>query len=149
MKIEHILCPIDFSPTSERALDYAIELARHFDAAIHLIHSYQVNPAAVSPYGPAMREDFFAAYRQAAAEQVEKVREKVAAAGVPVETELSQNFPSEAITEAAVRDEIDLIVIGTRGLTGLKHVLLGSVAERTLRIAPCPVLTVGDGEQDH
>ena len=55
---------------------------------------------------------------------------------------------SQAIADAAAADQIDLIVMGTRGLSGLKHILLGSVAERTLRMAPCPVLTVGHVEGD-
>ena len=58
------------------------------------------------------------------------------------ESEVVAEAPSFAIQEAAQRTSADLIVIGTRGLTGLKHVLLGSTAERTVRLAPCPVLTV-------
>ena len=143
MKLERILCPVDFSPTSEASLDYAIELAKEFGAAIELLHSYQVSPAVMSPYGPGMHGDFIEEYRQAAADQLAKTREKVEAAGVAVKAVLSQEYPSEAIVRAAKEGQADLIVIGTRGLTGLKHVLLGSVAERTLRMAPCPVLTVG------
>ena len=59
-----------------------------------------------------------------------------------VEQTLTPMLPSEAISSAAQELGADLIVMGTRGLTGLKHVMLGSVAERTIRIAPCPVLTV-------
>ena len=61
---------------------------------------------------------------------------------LPVETTTSAETPAEAIARCAEKVGADLIVMGTRGLTGLKHVLLGSVAERTLRTAPCPVLTV-------
>ncbi len=147
MKIERILCPVDFSATSGRALDYAIGFAREFGATIHLVHSFQANPTAISPYGPVMQDDFVAAYRRGATEQVSKLRERVEAAGVDVETHLTQEFPSQAITQAAKENRADLIVMGTRGLTGLKHIVLGSVAERTLRIAPCPVLTVGGGEE--
>jgi nucleotide-binding universal stress UspA family protein len=66
------------------------------------------------------------------------------AAGVLAETHLVEFAAWEAIVETAKQIKADLIVMGTRGLTGLKHALLGSVAERTLRFAPCPVLTVKD-----
>jgi nucleotide-binding universal stress UspA family protein len=62
--------------------------------------------------------------------------------GVQTEEHLSPLFPPEGIAESAAEVGADLIVMGTRGLTGFKHVLLGSVAERTVRTAPCPVLTV-------
>ena len=79
---------------------------------------------------------------QAAARRLEEWREKAAADGVEAEARLSANLPSMGITDAATEEKADLIVMGTRGLSGIKHVLLGSVAERTLRTAPCPVLTV-------
>ena len=148
MKIQKILCPVDFSPSSDRSLAYAIELAKELGAAIHLIHSYQVNPAAVSPYGPAMHSDFIESFRKGAEELMAKTAETVQAAGLDVKTLLTRDFPSQAIADAAAADQIDLIVMGTRGLSGLKHILLGSVAERTLRMAPCPVLTVGHVEGD-
>ena len=87
-------------------------------------------------------ESFDRDIREAATRQLEKWRDKVAAEKVEVEAEISPIFPSEAIASTAERIGADLIVMGTRGLSGIKHVLLGSVAERTVRIAPCPVLTV-------
>ena len=71
---------------------------------------------------------------------------KAKAAGMIVigKTHLVEFAPTDAIVETAKKTKADLIVMGTRGLTGLRHVLLGSVAERTLRLAPCPVLTVKD-----
>jgi nucleotide-binding universal stress UspA family protein len=73
--------------------------------------------------------------------ELEKVRE----AGVEAEGEVREGLPSDAIVAAAQQWGADLIVMGTRGHTGLEHVLLGSVAERTLHKAPCPVMTVRSG----
>ena len=69
------------------------------------------------------------------------------AEGLEVTTEVSPELPAEAIVAAALERDADLIVMGTRGHTGLKHALLGSVAERTIRTAPCSVLTVKGGDE--
>ena len=141
-KMETILVPLDFSEHSEEALEYAVWLGRTFGAKLHLLHCYQVNPGSISPYGPALTVDFTREAREAAVAKLHEWGEKASADGVEVAEHLSQTFPSEGIANAASELEADLIVMGTRGLTGLKHVLLGSVAERTIRLAPCPVLTV-------
>lgn len=138
-----ILVPVDFSEHSGQALDTAIELAKAFEGStLHILHCYQIQPVGVSPYGIVMPESFDREIREAASRQLEKWREKGAAAGVTTEAHLSSMFPSLAIAETASQIGADLIVMGTRGLSGIKHVLLGSVAERTLRAASCPVLTV-------
>ena len=145
MKVERILCPVDFSASSDRALQAAIGLAQHFGAQIHLVHSFPVHADAFSAYGPVLREDVVEQYRSAANERLSQLRDEVASAGIATTAGLSQVDPSQAIADAARDLGADLIVMGTRGLTGLKHIALGSVAERTVRIAPCPVMTVGEG----
>ena len=142
MSFRRILVPVDFSNHSDRALEIARELAKAFGSKLVLLHCYQVNRGAVSPYGIVLPESFDREIREAAARRLEQWREKAAADGVDAEARLSANLPSMGITDAATEEKIDLIVMGTRGLSGIKHVLLGSVAERTLRTAPCPVLTV-------
>jgi nucleotide-binding universal stress UspA family protein len=137
-----ILVPIDFSTHASQALETGIELAKVFKAKLHLLHCYQINVGAISPYGLVIPESFDRDIREAANRQLAKWRDKVAAEKIEVEAEVSPIFPSEAIATTAERIGADLIVMGTRGLSGIKHVLLGSVAERTVRIAPCPVLTV-------
>ena len=137
-----ILVPVDFSEHSARAIEVAIDLAKAFDGSIQLLHCYQIQPAAATPYGIVLPESFDREIREAAARQLDERLQKVKAAGVEGEASLSAMFPSLAIAETASEIGADLIVMGTRGLSGLKHVLLGSVAERTLRSAPCPVLTV-------
>ena len=146
MSFRRILVPVDFSDHSSRAVETARDLAKAFDAKLLLLHCYQVNPGAVSPYGLVLPEGFDREVREAAARRLEEWRDKAASDGVDAEARLSATFPSMGITDAAVEEKADLIVMGTRGLSGIKHVLLGSVAERTLRTAPCPVLTVKHGD---
>ena len=137
-----ILVPVDFSSHSARALEMAIDLAKSFGAKLHLLHCYSINVGAISPYGLVIPESFDRDIREAAQRQLAQWRERATAKKVEAETEVSPVFPSEAIANTAERIGADLIVMGTRGLSGVKHVLLGSVAERTVRIAPCPVLTL-------
>jgi nucleotide-binding universal stress UspA family protein len=140
--MQTILVPTDFSPHSEKALELAEQLAKLTGAKIHLLHCYQINVGGISPYGVTIPDEFNREIREAAAEKVEELEQKVAAQGIEVEAHVTPRYPSEAVTDLAKEIGADLIVMGTRGATGLKHIFLGSVAERTLRIAPCPVLTV-------
>lgn len=142
MDLKTILVPVDFSPDSERALEVAVDLAKTFGARVQLLHCYPINVGGISPYGLVLSDDFDREFREAAGRKLGEWREKVAAESVEVEEILTPMFPSEAIAQTAQERGADLVVMGTRGLTGLKHVVLGSVAERTIRIAPCPVLTV-------
>jgi nucleotide-binding universal stress UspA family protein len=142
-----ILVAMDFSPHSSAALDRAVEFAEVFGARIHLLHSYAVPVRGVMPYDFAIPDGVWDGIRRAAEAKLEECRERVASAGVEVTSEVSAALPSEAILAAANEIDADLIVMGTRGYTGLKHVLLGSVAERTIRLAPCSVLTV-KGEEE-
>ena len=140
--IRTILVPVDFSDNSASALDYAVDLAKALDAKLELLHCYQINVGGVSPYGIVLPENFERDCRDAAGQQLARWAEKATAAGVSVGQRLSPLFPSEAIASTAEEMNADLIVMGTRGLTGLKHVLLGSVAERTIRTATGPGRTV-------
>ena len=141
-QIRQILVPVDFSDHSARALDLAVSLAQAFGARLHLLHCYPIQLGGISPYGLVVPESLDRDVREAATRRLAEWREKASAAGVEVESEVTPIFPSEAIAAQAESTGADLIVMGTRGLSGLRHVLLGSVAERTLRTAPCPVLTV-------
>jgi universal stress protein A len=137
-----VLVPVDFSEHSGAAMDLAIELVRGSGGTIHLLHAYEVPLGTIPPYGVAVPESLLAQVRDAAARRLEKAAHKVTAAGVRCETHVVHGPAADVIIEASREQAVDLIVMGTRGLTGLKHVLLGSVAERTVRQAPCPVLTV-------
>ena len=136
-----VLVPLDFSEHSAHALRLAIALARGSGATLHLVHAYEVPLGAIPPYGVAIPETLLAQVRDAAARRLEKASHEVDDAGLPCEIHVVQGPAADAIVEETKRLAADLIVMGTRGHTGLKHVLLGSVAERTVRMAPCPVLT--------
>jgi len=145
--IRRILVPVDFSEHSERALEHAIGLAKVFGAEIELLHSYEVTPI-VTLYGVGYPETLDRDLREAATRRLAEWCEKVQTEAVPVRQHVVPSFPAEAIVDQAGELDVDLIVMGTRGLSGLRHVMLGSVAERVLRRAPCPVLTVKEPERE-
>ena len=140
--IQRILVPVDFSDHSSKALDMAMGLAKTFGAEIRLIHCFQPFPSVYASNDWVVPGDFTQEARDAAVRRLEQRREKVAAEGIDVQATLSEYVPSSAIVEMAAATYADLIVMGTRGLTGIKHLVHGSVAEHTVRAAPCPVLTV-------
>jgi universal stress protein A len=141
-RFHRILVPLDFSKHSDAALDLALELAREQGAEVHLLHAYELPAAVTMAYGIAIPQAVWDGVQEAAAGRLAEGLRKVEAAGLHGTTHLATAPAADAIATAAETHGIDLIVMGTRGLTGLKHVLLGSVAERTIRTAPCPVLTV-------
>ena len=147
-RFETILVPVDFSDHSKEALDTAIQLAELFGSTIYLLHCYHIQTAGISPYGIVVPSGYYADIRDAAEKRLNDWHEMVFSEGIKVESKLSADNPSLAINLAAEEIEADLIVMGTRGLSGLKHAMLGSVAERIVRLAPCPVLTVKDPEAD-
>jgi nucleotide-binding universal stress UspA family protein len=140
MQIRRILVPVDFSDGSARALDDALGLADKFGAEIHLLNSYPIYMGAVTPYGVAVPESYDRDCRAAAQKELQGWSQKAVAAGAQARTHVSALPPAEAVARYVEEHAIDLVVIGSRGLTGLKHLLLGSVAERVLRTCPCPVL---------
>jgi universal stress protein A len=141
--IRTILVPTDFSTHADRALDYAGDLAKAIGGVkLEIVHVYQAPLVELTPYHLALPLSVIEGVRDAAREQLEERREKLASAGVEAEAHLTEGIAAEAIVAAAADLNADLVVMGTRGHTGLKHVLLGSVAERTVRHASCPVLTL-------
>jgi nucleotide-binding universal stress UspA family protein len=140
--IGKILVAVDFSEHAQRAFDDAIALAKTFGAQLHLLHCYQIDPVSVSPYGIVIPETLEHDIRMAALHRLSEWREKAASQGVRVQEHITAHFPSQEIVAISDRLGIDLVVMGTHGRTGFKHMLLGSVAERTIRNAKCPVLTV-------
>jgi nucleotide-binding universal stress UspA family protein len=142
-----ILVPVDFSKYSQRALEIACELAKSFETPITLMHAY------VIPTYP-LPEGYVLASAETVAELMDKtqkamneVKATALKLGAPkVDVILSEGVAFAEIVRAAREKGFDLIVMGTHGRTGLKHALLGSVAEKVVRKAPCAVLTVRDSE---
>jgi universal stress protein A len=144
MKVNTILVPTDFSADAETALSTATDLARIFHARIVLLHAYHVDVPVVSQMagGYSLPQGFYEDLRSHSTARVEKLAKEVAAEGIEATGIALFEPASLGIVAQAQSLPADLIVMGTRGLTGLKHVVLGSVAERVVRLAPCPVLTV-------
>lgn len=133
--IQRILCPIDFSETSMRAVAYAERLAQATGAGLVLVHAFD-RPEAFTMAGQSRPAD------PELRSQLEAVRP--ATQGLSVERVLHAGEAGRVICWAAQQRNCDLIVMGTHGRTGLLHLLLGSTAEYVLRHARCPVLTVRD-----
>ena len=144
MNVNTILVPTDFSDDATKALSTAGELAKVFDAKVVVLHAYHVDIPSVSPMGGGyvLPKGFYESVRTHAAAAVERVAEKLAESGIEATGIAHEDSAAVAIVAEATRLPADLIVMGTRGLTGVKHLVLGSVAERVARTAPCPVLTV-------
>lgn len=140
---EKILVPVDFSEHSAQALRTAADLSRRYDAQLTLIHVFDPViyslPEAYVLFTPEQLDKVVGTLEAelAAAKQI-----AVEGGAARVETRLLHGFVATQILELAASSKVDLIVMGTRGRTGLSHLLLGSVAERVVRLAPCAVLTV-------
>lgn len=138
-----ILVPTDFSEAAAVAIDAAVELARTFHAAIEVLH-VDVDPTLVLP-PPADIVAIplvFESTRASAAEQLEQVLEGVRVAGVTCTGSSQSGRTYTAIVEQARKSVAGLIVMGTHARHGISHALLGSVAEKVVEHAPCPVLVV-------
>ncbi len=138
-----ILCPVDFSDASRSALQVASELARRFDGEVTVFHAYPL-PGYTLPEGTVLPAT---GMLQELAEQTDALlarwKAEAVADGAPrVSTGKAVGEPASEIVAAAEDGSYDAIVVGTHGRTGLAHVLLGSVAERVVRRAPMPVVTV-------
>jgi nucleotide-binding universal stress UspA family protein len=145
-QVKRILVPTDFSPASDIAFAYALDLAAREGAAVHLLHVLDAAGfAAAYPDGiyvelPALREQSIRAAKMKLADAAKRC----AASNVLATTEVLIGVPAGSITAEANARGTDLIVMGTHGRGAVAHFLLGSVAERVVRTAQCPVLTVRD-----
>ena len=140
MIIKHILVPVDFSDGTEASITSATELARKFSALVTLYHVMQMmHPPGLEPVFTEEKE------RKALQDETEKQLRKLAGSIAPmaeVETALEAGVPWDKIVTYADKHGVDLIVMATHGRSGLKHLMLGSVAERVVQHAPCSVLVV-------
>jgi nucleotide-binding universal stress UspA family protein len=146
LSIRRIVCPVDFSACAQHALEYAQELAKQFDAELSLVHAYEdpaayATPVPMSGYvGPGA--ELLHELRKQFELRLEACMAEVAKTGVRVRSELLEGTPYRVVLDWAKEYKADLIVIGTHGHTGFTHALLGSVTERVVRMAECPVLTI-------
>lgn len=139
LNLANILVPIDFTQTSSNALSYAKAFARNFDARITLVHAIDTLAYAASMrYVPVNGELLMApAERRLEALGIDAVGEELLG-----DILVRAGTPFEVITNVAREWDVDLIVIGTHGYTGIRHFFQGNTTERVVREAPCPVLVV-------
>ncbi len=146
IEIRTILAPADFSAHSEESVRYACGLAARLGAELHLVHILsEVLPAGPDPLlMPVLPPEYYKESEDRALESLGRLLDPAWGTPRSVVTQVRWGSPVESMVSYAADHHIDLIVIATHGRTGLSHVLLGSVAERILREAPCPVLTIRD-----
>jgi nucleotide-binding universal stress UspA family protein len=142
MTSQRFLVPVDFSEYANQALEYAISLARKLDAHITLLHVIQPLPLGGVDMGMTLPYTYIHDLEVEIMNAMEAYLEQITAAGLTGEIAVVHGVPFQEIIETARGQQVDLIVMGTHGRTGLQHVLLGSVAEKVVRLAPCPVLVI-------
>ena len=140
MSVERILLATDFSPLAARAEEYACSLAAAWHIPLTVMTVLEFPPG-MDPEYP-VNQQYLTHRMSEASEQLADFKQRVSRRGISVSTKIATGIPSEEITNTAKVEDADLVVVGTRGKTGLAHVLLGSTAERVIRTAPCPVLAV-------
>lgn len=140
--IQHILVPTDLGEPSEPAIDLGTDLAKKFESELTLLHVYEVPMYAYSAMAYTTAADLLAPMEAAAREKLE-ARLTVLRKQLPrAKAILRTGTPWEEILAAIAESKADLVVMGTHGRRGVTHALLGSVAEKMVRLSPIPVLTV-------
>lgn len=143
LKMERILCPMDFSEFSAKSYEYAHSLARHYDARLFLEHVIQPLTMMYPDFAfPVSFNQIYSNLTEDAEKQLKEVVKNYSLNGIHPEMVVREGFPTDAILEFADLNNINLIVMGTHGRRGIDRLAMGSVTERILRKAHCPVLVV-------
>jgi nucleotide-binding universal stress UspA family protein len=141
--IRRILFPTDFSEPAEHAWSFALQFAQDFSAEVHVLHVVAPPPRLTEAYAMNFDPEKFAAALTAEAQtSLDRLIEEAKARNLAFQREVRIGVDFHEIIDYAQKHQIDLIVMATHGRTGLAHALVGSVAEKVVRKAPCPVLTV-------
>lgn len=149
ISLRRILLPTDFSDNARDATAYACELAKQFNAELHVLHVLQIHidttptfGAGLAPYTPSKES------KDAADRELAKVIPQRLETAFNVVQATREGAPFVEIIRYAKENKIDMIVMGTHGRTGLSHLMIGSQAERVVRKSPCPVLTVRPSDHE-
>ena len=144
IQIRRILCPIDFSDHSRRALDHAIAIARWYEARVTVLHVFAPTPVAALGPTPVVSEPIFLTpiYRDQLVDDLRLFAGREGAPGVAIDAVVREGNPAGEVLNLAASVKADLVILGTHGRSGFERLLLGSVAEKVLRKASCPVMTV-------
>lgn len=143
VSIKKILCPVDYSECSSEAMKYAAHIAAVEDAKVYLMHVVDVRSFGhESPLDLEIPEPTPENIERMRKELIEDLVHEKGGKGVEVEAIVVMGKPVTEIVNVAKEQEMDMIVMGTHGRTGIPHIIVGSVAENLVRKAPCPVLTV-------
>ncbi len=147
--IKAILYPTDFSKYSLHALDYALSFAKQYKAKLYIVHVLPNYPLVLGPEATFVNiPKLEAETSEFVQKELNKLQERCTAEGLESETMVMVGTPFVQIINAAREKKVHLIVIATHGRSGLSHVLFGSVAERVVRKAPCPVLSIKHPEHE-
>jgi nucleotide-binding universal stress UspA family protein len=143
MQFRHILAPTDFSEYSKKAVASALELAKKFGAKLSILHVVELPPYPVEGYvPPSLTATFIEDLEHEASRELAQVVPEAEAAGVEVARLVGVGTPYRKISDMAEAEQVELIVMATAGRTGFSHLIMGSIAERVVRTASCPVLTI-------
>ncbi|MAJ62295.1 MAG: hypothetical protein CBC48_21700 [bacterium TMED88] len=141
--LSSVLVGVDFSESSGLAFDRACDVASLNEAGMLIVHVLPAAPMSIHGVQPVLAApDLSGRIRELAEQKLVELQELAAARGVAARTILTVGSPGPALIETAEGEAVDCLVVGSRGLTGVKHLVLGSTAEFAVRNAPCPVLTI-------
>lgn len=143
MNVKKILFPTDFSEGSDNALPYAADMVKHYGAKLYLLHVIQDIAGATASYVPHVSlDELYRDMEKNAAKEIDRYGIEELRGIKDIERIVVKGRPYEEILKFARENKADLIVIGTHGRKGLDRVIFGSTAEKVVRDAPCPVLSV-------
>ena len=147
--LRKILVPTDFSPPAQNAYRYALRFGRQFGAEVTLLHVMEKAPPIGGMVDVPMQIDYLDERIETAEKNLSALRAPSESGKLPrIGTTVREGNAAEQIKDAARELQSDLIIMGTHGYTGIKHLLLGSTAEDVVRSAPCPVMVVREKEHE-
>ena len=144
INLKKILLPTDFSPFADHALTYAVSFAKEYDAKLYILHVIEdlAHVSYFEVFQVPMPANFIQDVEASAKAQIDKLLARDTLADIDKECVIRRGVPFVEILRAAAALEVDMIIIATHGRSGLKQMFFGSTAEKVVRKAPCPVLSI-------